>query len=67
MNGYDEGNFNISKPAKNIDEHLDNFEKKGAETHKSLISAADDIIDLMMGGSDKIGQGLKNIKQKPWA
>ena len=62
MNGYDEGHFNISKPAKNIDEHLDNFEKKGAETHKSLISAADDIIDLMISGGDKIGIGFQNIK-----
>jgi len=34
------------------------IEKKGAETHKSLINAADDIIDLMMGGGDKIGKGF---------
>ena len=67
MNGYDEANFTVQKPAKNFDEHLDVIEKKGAETHKSLINAADDIIDLMMGGGDKIGKGFKNIKQKPWA
>lgn len=67
MDGYDEGSFQIQKPALNIDEQLDRLGQKTSNTGKSLASAADDVIDLMMGGSLKIGKGFKNIKQKPWA
>ena len=59
MDGYDEAQFKTMKPAKNMDEHLNVMEKKGAETHKSLINAADDIIDLMMGGGDNIAKGFQ--------
>ena len=59
MDGYTLESFWSLKPSKNFDQRINVVQKKSSETQKSLISAAGDIIDKLIG--NKIGKGFNKI------